>query len=113
MRVNIVSKEENPLLSRTEIEYEAKEVPKTPSRKELRTQIAALVNADEKCLIVDVLEQSYGTSDVRGSARVYKNEKDMKRTEVAKTIIRNFGKEAVAKKKAAVPATGAAAPTAK
>lgn len=110
MRVNIVSKEENPLFSRTEIEFETKDTPKTPSRKELREQIAALVNADEKNMVVDVLQQSYGTSEVTGSARVYKDEKAMKRTEVAKIIIRNFGKEAVAKKKAAAPAAGAAAP---
>ncbi len=111
MRINIVSKEENPLFNRTEVEFEVKETPKTPSRKDIRAQLAALVNADEKGMVVDVLRQGYGTSEVKGSARIYKSEKDMKRTEVAKVIIRNFGKEAVAKKKA-TPAAGAA-PTAK
>ncbi len=110
MRVNIISKEENPLYSRTEIEFEAKDTPNTPSRKELREQISALVDADGKSMVVDVLRQSYGTSEIRGSARVYKDEKAMRRAEVAKVIIRNFGKGSVVKKKKAAPATGAAAP---
>ncbi len=104
MRISIISKEENPLLARQDIGFEAKDVSKTPSRKEIRGQLAALVNADEKSLVVDILEQNYGSSEVHGKARVYKNEKDMKRTEVAKVIIRNFGKDAVAKKKKAVAA---------
>lgn len=116
MKISIVSKKENPLLSRLDVEFEAKEVTATPSRRELRQQLAALTSADEKLLIVDVLGQEYGTQEVKGTARVYKTEKDLKRTETKKLIARNFGKEAVAKKKpeATKPATeAAAAPAAK
>ena len=108
MKVNIISKKENPLLARQEIEFEVKDSKVTPSRKEIRQQIAAHINTDEKHLVVDVLVQSYGSTEIKGVARVYKDEKDIKRTETKKVIIRNFGKEAVAKKKPA-PAAGAAA----
>ncbi|VVC00524.1 30S ribosomal protein S24e [uncultured archaeon] len=103
----ISSKKENPLLSRQEIEFEVKESNVTPSRKELRQQVAALVNADEKLLVVDVVEQKYGTAETSGNARVYKDYKTLKSTETKKMIIRNFGKEAAAKKKPAAPGQSA------
>ena len=110
MRVNIVSKKENPLLGRQDIEFEVRESNVTPSRKELRAQIAAQANADEKNLVVDVLRQHYGTTEVEGNARIYKGEKDLKRTETNKVLIRNFGKGAVAKKAKAPPKAAEAAP---
>lgn len=92
MRIDIVSKHENALLGRQEIEFEVKEAKLTPSRKEIREKIAAILGADEKKLVVDVFRTSYGTPLVMGSARIYRNEKDLKGAELDYVIARNFGK---------------------
>ncbi|HIH10513.1 MAG TPA: 30S ribosomal protein S24e [Candidatus Diapherotrites archaeon] len=92
MRIDIVKKQENVLLGRQEIEFAVKEVNATPSRKELRQKLAALINADEKNMVVDVFATKYGTSEFGGVCRVYKNDKDLKRTELEYVVHRNFGR---------------------
>lgn len=93
MRIDITSKKENKMLARQEIEFTAKEVTSTPSRAEIRKKLAATLNADEKCLIIDVLGTAYGSREISGTARVYSNAADLKKTELPFIITRNFGKE--------------------
>lgn len=93
MRIDIVSKKDNKILGRQEVEFTVKEVTSTPSRAEIRKKIAATLNADEKCLIVDVMETAYGSREISGTARVYSNAVDLKKTELPFIITRNFGKE--------------------
>ncbi|MCR4334917.1 MAG: 30S ribosomal protein S24e [archaeon] len=107
MRVQIENRNENPLLNREEVNFTVKETQITPSRQELRKQVAAQTNADEKLLVVDVFNTSYGTAEMKGVARIYKNEAQMKKTELKYILVRNFGKEEekkVVKKKEEAPA---------
>ncbi len=106
MIVNIDKKNENPVLNRTEIKFSAKEAQKTPSRKEIKQKIIALINSDEKLTVIDVLETRYGTSDLKGTAKIYKDEKQMKKIEEKYILARNFGKkeEAKAENKTEAPA---------
>ncbi len=105
MKVDITEKHENPLLGRQEAKFSVKEAGSTPSRKELRVKIAALLGADEKNLVVDVLGTRYGTTEVSGKARVYKSEKELKRLETKQVIERNFGRQGKPKaKESAAPA---------
>ena len=92
MKVEITSKRQNEVLNRQEIGFTVKEAGKTPSRKELREKIAALVGADEKKLVVDRLVTSYGSTGVSGTVRVYKDEKDLRELEIKPIVERNFGK---------------------
>ncbi|MFH1391794.1 MAG: hypothetical protein ABIH20_05770 [Candidatus Diapherotrites archaeon] len=92
MRIQIENRNENPILNREEINFTVKEVEATPSRQEIRKQVAAQANVDEKLLIVDVLGTSYGTPELKGVARIYKTEAEMKKTELKYIIARNFGK---------------------
>ena len=108
MKLGITNKKENNLLHRLEISFTVKEIGKTPSRKELREKIAALAGVDEKNLVVDALSTSYGTTEVSGVARVYKNEKELRRLETKPIIERNFGKPEKPK-----PDEGEASPAAK
>ncbi len=91
MKVEITSKRENPLMIRQELEFKVKEVNATPSRKDVRQQVAALANADEELMVVDVFETSYGTTEFSGKARVYKNQETLRKTELKQMIGRNFG----------------------
>ena|SRR3989344_5822112 len=104
MKMDVKTKHENALLGRQEVEFTVSEVKSTPSRKEIREKVAALLNADEKNLIVDVFGTSYGTSEIKGVARVYKNERDLKRTELEYIVHRNFGKPEKPKPAAEAPA---------
>ncbi|MAG17989.1 MAG: hypothetical protein CL944_00775 [Candidatus Diapherotrites archaeon] len=104
MIIQIESKNENPVLNREEVSFIVKETEATPSRQEIRKQVAAQANADEKLLVVDVLDTSYGTSELKGVARIYKNEAEMKKTELKHILVRNFGKDEKAEEKKEAPA---------
>jgi small subunit ribosomal protein S24e len=93
MDVEIISRKENKILNRQEVGFLVKGAGATPSRKELREKIAALLNADEKTIIVDVLKTSYGSTELKGIARIYKNKKDLERLELSYVIARNFPEE--------------------
>ncbi|HLC78988.1 MAG TPA: hypothetical protein VJG83_01025 [archaeon] len=104
MRIDITQKHENKLFGRQEAQFVVKEATTTPSRKELREKIAALIGADEKNLVVDVYNTSYGTTEVSGVCRVYKNESDLRKTELKPIIERNFGRPEKAKPAEEAPA---------
>lgn len=108
MKVDVTEKRQNKILQRQEINFTVKESGRTPSRKELREKVAALVGADEKNLVIDVLKTSYGTVNVSGVARVYKSNEELRALETKPIIERNFGKAEKPK-----PAEGEALPAAK
>ena len=82
-----VDRNGNPLIADRPSTEGAKQ---TPSRKDLREKLAALVDAKEDMLVVDVLETHYGTPDLKGTARVYKDAKELKKTELSYIVKRNF-----------------------
>ncbi|HLC92833.1 MAG TPA: 30S ribosomal protein S24e [archaeon] len=104
MKVDITDKRENSILQRQEITFTVKEAGTTPSRKELREKIAALLGADEKSLVVDVLKTGYGTTQVSGKARVYKSEKELRRLETKPMVERNLGRPEKKKAEEEMPA---------
>ncbi len=90
MEIEIVSRKENILLNREEIDFLAKNFEATPSRKELREKIGAIVNADPKNLVVDIIKNPFGYKEIKGKAKVYKNEKELEKTELPYIVKRNF-----------------------
>ena len=92
MKIDIVKKHENPLTKRTEIDFTIKDAQATPSRKEIREKMAALTGSDEKHLVIDVLDTGFGTTSLKGKARVYKTPEDLKKGELRYVVYRNFGK---------------------
>ena len=110
MRVEITTKKDNPILGRKEIEFTVKETKITPSRKELREKIVALTNSDKKNLVIGVLEGNYGTSELKGTARIYNNPEDLKKTELKHMVTRNFGEKKKAKGAEDKPAAAPEAP---
>ena len=83
MNVSIVSKEEKPLLCRTEIVANLSYKGKTPSKSEVRGAIASSVKADEKLVCVYKIEGEYGLESAKAVVYVYKNVKDKERFEPA------------------------------
>jgi len=101
MKVNIVSKQKNALLHREEIEFEINKTKTTPSRKELREQIAAMCNAESELVIVDDIKHSFGTDYVSGKSRVYDNKENLAKIELAYKIKRHSEKKEEVKEETA------------
>ncbi|MFH1240556.1 MAG: 30S ribosomal protein S24e [Candidatus Diapherotrites archaeon] len=106
MKVNIVSKQKNPLLHREEIEFEINKAKTTPSRKELREQIAALCNADSELVIIDDVRHSFGTDYVRGKSRVYESKEGLSKSELAYKVKRHSEKKKEVKEEPSKPKAG-------
>ena len=82
MELEIVSKKENPLLDRTELEVLARHAGKpTPTRDEVRQHVAAAMKANKDVVLVDHLESSFGRGLTRGYVKVYKNKEAAKAIE--------------------------------
>lgn len=93
MKVNIVSKQKNRLLHREEIEFEINKAKTTPSRKELREQIAAMCNADSELVIIDDIKHAFGTDYVSGKSRIYESKEDLSKIELAYKVKRHSEKK--------------------
>ncbi|MEM4256831.1 MAG: 30S ribosomal protein S24e [Candidatus Diapherotrites archaeon] len=93
MEIEITARKENFLLNREEIEFTVKNTGATSSRKQIREKLSAIVNADPKLLVVDILKTTFGSNEIKGLAKIYKNEKDLKKIELSYLIKRNFPEE--------------------
>ena len=73
MEIEIVSKEENQLMDRTEVTFKASH-PKegTPQREVVRDKLAALLKATKERVIVDSMDSEFGRMETIGYAKVYK-----------------------------------------
>ena len=73
MELEIVSKKDNPLLDRTELEVLAHHTGKpTPTRAEVREHVAAAMKAKKDVVLVDHMESTFGKGLTRGYVKVYK-----------------------------------------
>lgn len=111
MEVKITKQAENPLLKRKEIVFEVDHKgATTPSKKDVRNKLAALLAANEKLLIVDAYASSVGTGVSCGSARLYSDEKMLACAETKPTVKKNMENRTKKEKKQAAGGTTEAAP---
>ena len=98
MKVEITNRQKNTLLNREEMEFSVDDSAVTPSRKELKEKIEALVNAKTELVIIGTIEKEFGSKAVKGVARIYSDEKTLKKTELPQIIGRNIGQKEKGKK---------------
>lgn len=90
MELEIVSKKDNPLLDRVELEVLVHHSGEpTPKRSEVREQVAAAVNAKKDQVLVDHMESTFGTGLTRGYVKVYKTKEAAMAIEREPLIKRN------------------------
>ncbi len=90
MEIEILSKKENRLIDRIELEVVAKhQGAPTPKREELRDLIAVAVKAEKDRVIVDWLETSYGTGVTKGYVKVYPTKQRALDIEERPILVRN------------------------
>lgn len=106
MSVEITSDTKNPLLQRREIEFTASGKT-TPSRKELKAELAKVLKADEKLIVIDFIDQKMGTNINTGKVKVYDNEGVLKKISLGYKTQRDTGEK---KKAGTAPAEKAEKP---
>ncbi len=81
MDFKILSKKEEPLLSRTVVEAEVSFDKATPSKPEIKNALAKSLGKDEKLIVIKGLYTGYGIRKARNVSYVYENEEAMKSIE--------------------------------
>jgi small subunit ribosomal protein S24e len=116
MDILVVSKKENLLLGRTEVQFKISHPKeKSPERDLVREKLAAILNEKKDGVIIDSMRAEFGKTETRGYAKVYKTKEAAMKIERDRTLCRNKLKErkaTVAKEKAPKPeaAKGGAPP---
>ena len=90
MNIEVIEKKVNPLLKRREIMFKVDHEGATPSREEVRKNLAAMLNAKKELVIVERMRSEYGKRETHGYAKIYKSEKGLKDIERAHIIQRNI-----------------------
>ncbi|MBU1199244.1 MAG: hypothetical protein KKF46_04405 [Nanoarchaeota archaeon] len=78
MNIQIISDEKKPLLNRREISAKIGFDNKTPSRANIKKEIAKKLNVKEDLVVVKLVNPDYGTTSAVLEIDVYDNEKTMK-----------------------------------
>jgi ribosomal protein S24E len=91
MKLKIVSKEQNPLMKRKEVTFsvEHAQTGGTPTRVEVRKQLAKLLKTDLNLVYVKQLETKTGTMVAIGEANAYDSVEQAKLVEPKHIIARN------------------------
>jgi small subunit ribosomal protein S24e len=95
MKVKIVSKEKNPLLKRKEVTFsiEHDKEGSTPTRGEVRNQLAEILKTDLELVYIKQFETKTGTLVAVGEANAYESLEQAKLVEPKHIIARNMPKE--------------------
>ncbi|CAB3289739.1 30S ribosomal protein S24e [Methanocaldococcus lauensis] len=78
MEIRILSERYNPLLKRKEYRFIVDYEGATPTFKDVKLKLAAILNANKDLLIVEKIVGESGMQRVRGYAKLYDNEEMLK-----------------------------------
>lgn len=84
MELKIISKKQDPLLSRTKVEAEISFDKATPSIAEVKSQLGKDLGKDEKLIVVKSIYTQYGLKKAVNLSYVYENDESLKRIEPEK-----------------------------
>lgn len=105
MEVEVVSKDENKLLERTEVRFKAVHAKEgTPQRDAVREKLASLLKVPKERVVIDSMESEFGKMETLGYAKVYKSKEAAVKYEREHILIRNKLKEKAAPAKKGAPA---------
>ena len=77
MEIKITEQKDNPILNRKEVRFRASFSGSTPSRKGVKESLCSKLGADSSLVVIDILEQGYGSQDLKGYAKVYSSSEAM------------------------------------
>ena len=79
--LKITGDKRNELLKRRELSFSLGYTGSTPSRSEVMGKVCAILNLDEKKVVLDSVKTRFGERRMLGSARVYDDEGMLRKTE--------------------------------
>jgi len=89
MEIEILGREDNPLLHRTEVDFEIVHDDATPSRLSVRDSLAAKLDKDSEEVVVHELDTKFGMRKTRGRAKVYDSPEEAAEVEHDHMLERN------------------------
>lgn len=89
MDINITGDKNNSLLNRREVNFNVTFEGPTPSRKDVKLKMAAMLNCSPQLVIVQRLDNLFGKEEVLGYAKIYESENRMKEIEKEYVLKRN------------------------
>ncbi|MEM0127691.1 MAG: 30S ribosomal protein S24e [Thermoplasmatales archaeon] len=90
MKIEIIEKKENKLLSRNEIKYRLIHPGEpVPSREKVKEQLSANLQVPQDTVIIDNQHSKFGRTFTEGYAKVYTSREDAMRLEPDFILIRN------------------------
>ena len=81
MKINILNEENKPLLSRTEINAEIEFEGSTPSKEEVKKEIAKQKKKNEELVVVKNIYNKFGLNKAKSLIYIYEQKKDMEMIE--------------------------------
>ena len=79
--LQITNDRRNELLKRRELSFTLGYAGSSPSRSEVMGKVCAILNLDEKKVVLDSVKTRFGERKMLGIARVYDEEETLKKTE--------------------------------
>jgi small subunit ribosomal protein S24e len=90
MDIDIKEQTENPLLNRTEIEFNCLyQGEATPKVLDVKNKLVAILNVDKNLLVVDKVKPNYGEGRAEGYAKLYDSEENLNRIERNHVVLKN------------------------
>ena len=90
METEVLSRRENPLLERVEIEFRTRHPSEpTPTRDALREEIAKIAKAKKDLVIIDRMDSDFGKPETTGYAKAYKSKEKALSVERTHILVRN------------------------
>jgi small subunit ribosomal protein S24e len=89
MEIAIVDEEENPMLHRTDVEFEVVHEDATPERLQVRDSLAAKLDKAAEEVVVRELDTKFGMRKTAGRAKVYDSAADATEVEQEHMLERN------------------------
>ncbi len=90
MEINITQKTENPLLDRTEIEFDCTyQGESTPKVLEVKNRLIAVLDVDKNLLVVDKLKPQFGEGKAIGYAKLYQSNESLSKIERKHVLKKN------------------------
>ncbi|WP_292460522.1 30S ribosomal protein S24e [Methanothermococcus sp.] len=89
MEIEIISDRVNPLLNRREVKFIVKYEGATPSIKDVKMKLIAMLNANKDMVVINSLNQEFGKMESTGYVKVYNDEKMMNLIEKKSVLEKN------------------------
>ncbi|HWR26010.1 MAG TPA: 30S ribosomal protein S24e [Methanosarcina sp.] len=89
MDIKILKDKKNELLNRRELDFAVKYEGPTPSRNDVRSKLAAMLNAPLELLVIQRIKTEYGMQEGKGYAKLYEDANRMKAVELEHVLKRN------------------------